>query len=324
MTMPRSLACIAFLGFLALAQPAGAQEVLASRVPVAAAGAPGDAQEEKIERRWAVASDVSIRFSGSVGTLVVEGWNRDSLVVTGRIPRGARFEGGTGGDGLTPARGAKMFLETADATSAATATLTLRVPSRARVWIKSGTAKVEVRDVAGGVDVNVVGGRVYVAASPRELQVEAMDADVEIDGSPAWVRAKTATGSVVLRGTSGDAALSSVSGALRVEGGAMERGRLETVTGDIHFGAQPARGAAITLDSHSGTIELLIPERGDFEYGAAAVAGTVDNRYNERRPTPGREGRGGELTIGRGDPRAFVTARTFKGTIVLARAAKAR
>jgi len=275
--------------------------------------------QQKVDIRHAVTSDAYIRLSGSVGTVRVTGWSRDSLVVTGVLPSSVRLEVGIGGDGRTPARGAKMYIEAPNDAATSSGTLELRVPHRAKVWIKSGTANVEAREVTGGLDLNVIGGSVRVAGAPRELQVEAMDAAVTIDGAPAWLRAKTASGDITLRGGSGDLALSSVSGAVRVEGGTVERGRIETVTGAIFFGAVPAAGGDVVVDSHSGTVDLLLPFRGNFAFHASSVMGAIDNQYDNARVVPYREGRGAEVSMEKGDAQARLTVRTFKGTITLRR-----
>lgn len=274
-------------------------------------------QTDRIERRWAVTRDASVRFSGSIGTLIVEGWDHDSVVIAGTVPRGARLEGGVAGDGRAPARGAKMFLETPNDAVAGGASLTLRVPAHARVWVKSGTARVEVRKLQGGADVNVIGGSVVVAGSPRELQVEAMDASVVIDGSPQWLRVKTATGAISVRGDTPDVALSSVSGEVRLERGTVERGRIETVTGNIVVAARLGRGGDVVVDTHGGGTRFHLPAEGDFTLTASSVTGTIENRYDSRRPIAGREGRGAELSVGRGLERARVSIRSFKGTITI-------
>src|SRR5437763_243993 len=72
---------------------------------------------------------------------------------------------------------------------------------------------------------------------PRELNAEAIDGDIHISGSPPWVRAKSASGTITFRGASSDAAFSTVSGQIRVEGGGgvFERTKIETVTGNVTF-----------------------------------------------------------------------------------------
>ena len=277
------------------------------------------AGQQNIDARYAVASDVSVRLKGSVGTLRVIGWNRDSLVITGTLPKGMRFESSVGGNGTGPARGAKMYVESPNDELASGSVLELRVPMRARVWVASGTANVEATDIAGGLDINVIGGSVRVVSSPRELQVEAMDASVVVEGSPAWLRVKTATGDITLRGSSSDAALTTVSGTVRLAGGSLERARIETVTGAISFAADFAKGADVTFDSHSGPIDLAISPKANFDLNATSLTGNVVNQYDATRPTPGREGRGKNVVVSQGWETVRVMARTFKGTITVKR-----
>lgn len=288
----------------------------AAALVLATGGASRVAAQQKVNERHAVASDFSFRVKGSLGALRLTGWAKDSLVVTGALPPGVRLEFMMGGDGKSPARGAKMYLEAPNDAMASGGALEIRVPLRARVWIKAGTANVEARDFDGGLDISVIGGKVSVAASPRELQIEAMDAGVTVDGTPAWLRVKTATGDISVRGGSADLALATVSGSIRLEQGTVERARLESVTGEIHFLAATAKGGDVVIDSHSGAIDVALPRPGDFLLFASSITGAVENRYDRTRTTPGREGRGGELTIEHGDsPR--LTAHTFKGTITV-------
>jgi hypothetical protein len=263
-----------------------------------------------------VTPTASIRFFGDVARLRIVGWDRDSVVVTATLPTGARMDAAHGGESGRPAPGMKIYVE-GPRGEAPGATLELRVPARARVWAKSGSADVEVTGVTGGLDVNIVGGSVRIACSPAELQVESMDGSVTIEGSPAWLRAKTATGDIVLRGGSEDAGLSTVSGAMRVGEGRFERAKLTSVTGPVVFAGDLARGATLDIDTHGGPIELRLGPRPDAEFDVATVTGTIDNTLTSRRPIAGREGRGMELGFTSGMGRARVLVRSFKGNIQL-------
>jgi DUF4097 and DUF4098 domain-containing protein YvlB len=176
---------------------------------------------------------------------------------------------------------------------------------------------VEVVGLTGGADLNIVGGSVRVACSPAELQVESMDGSVTIEGNPAWLRAKTATGDIVLRGGSEDAAISTVSGAVRVGDGRVERMKLTSVTGPIVFAGDLARGATLDVDTHAGAIELRLTARPDAEVDAATVTGAIENTLTTRRAIAGREGRGMELGFSSGTGRARIVIRSFKGNIYL-------
>ena len=287
-------------------------------VAALAAGATASAAagQQKTNQRFAVTPTASIRFFGDIGSLRIVGWDRDSVVLMGALPTGARLEASRAGDPGTPSPGLKIFVEV-PRSPAPDAKLELRVPARARVWAKSGSADVEIVGLTGGVDINIVGGSVRVACSPAELQVESMDGGVTIEGNPAWLRAKTATGDIVLRGGSEDAAMSTVSGAIRVGNGRFERARLTSVTGPIVFAGDLARAATLDLDTHAGPIELRLPARSDVEFDVATVTGTIENTFTTRRPIAGREGRGMELGFSSGTGSGRVVVRSFKGNIHL-------
>ena len=131
-----------------------------------------------------------------VGSIVVHGWNKDTLMVRGTLGSGDTF---FMGGGYT---GAKMFVESANDRDPKPARLEVWVPARARVWVKSATASIDVSDVTGGLDLYTVSGTIDVTGNPHELNAEAIDGDIHITGSPPWVRAKSASGTIVFQGAS--------------------------------------------------------------------------------------------------------------------------
>ncbi len=295
---------------------ASARRALGFAAVFALTAAAPTAAQQKIVHRFAVTPTASIRIFGDVGNLRIIGWDRDSVVLTGTLPTGARMDASRGGAPGKPASGMKIYVEVPRA-PAPDAKLEMRVPARARVWAKSGSADVEVTGLTGGLDLNIVGGSVRVACSPAELQVESMDGSITIEGNPAWLRAKTATGDIVLRGGSDDAGLSTVSGGVRVGEGRFERGKFTSVTGPIVFAGDLARGATLDFDTHGGPIELRLAPRLDAEFDVATVTGSIENALTDRRPIAGREGRGMELGFTSGTGRARVLVRSFKGNVYL-------
>lgn len=273
--------------------------------------------QQKVDLRRAVAKDVYVRVNGAFASLKVTGWQKDSLVLTGTLPKEARLEGGVGGTSTTPATGAKFYIE-APSTATLTGSLELFVPEGATVWAKSGSAKIDVTGISGGLDLNIIGGSILVSGKPRELNIESMDGDVTVSGEPTWMRAKTASGNITVRGSCTDLGITTVSGIVSVRDGLFERTRIETVTGNVTFGAGVSRAGTLLIDSHSGTIEMLIG-KASLDVEATTITGSITNSVTTRRPTPGREGRGEELTLNLGTGDARATLRSFKGNIRLGR-----
>jgi hypothetical protein len=268
--------------------------------------------QQVVLKGHAAAADVSVRLVAAVGSVRVIGWARDSVELTGTVPSGARVEFASS-EGV--AKGMKMYVEAPSERTAREGRLVLRVPAGARVWLKTGSADLDVVDVTGGLDLNVVGGSIAVHGNPREVRAESMDGNVLIDGAPAWLRAKTATGDITMNGGGEDLAASTISGAIRSRGGPVERMKLESTTGGIHFSNEPSRGGTLEIETHSGLVELELPRGGAVELDLATITGTIENGRSGAAPTRGREGRGMTLVTSYGMSSMRIGVRSFKGGI---------
>jgi hypothetical protein len=270
--------------------------------------------QRKVQAAHATTADVSVRLFASVGSVQVIGWDKDSVVISGVVPKGSQVA--LGNPGLTATRGLKLFVESPTEEAGRAGTLTMRVPRGARVWLKTGSADVSVSEVTGGVDVNIVGGSIIVRGSPRELRAESMDGAVTVEGTPSWMRLKTATGDITLRGGE-DVGASTISGTIEARGGQAERVKLESTTGDIRFALGLARGASVEMETHSGAIDVQLSRKTPMDIDAATVTGTIENAWSKARPTVGSEGRGMTFTSESGGMGGRVVLRSFKGKITL-------
>lgn len=286
----------------------------AALAAIALCSSPVSAQQ-KVERRLPLGMDAAFRVVNMVGSVVVHGWEKDTLLVRGTLDAGDRlFVGGS-------YTGAKLFVEQANDRDPKPTRLEIWVPSRVRLWIKTATASIDVSEVAGGLDLYVVSGTIDVTGNPHELNAEAIDGDIHITGTPSWIRAKSAAGAITFQGSSPDVGLSTVSGTIRVVGGtsAFERAKIETVTGNISFAGRLDRSGAFDFDTHSGSVEIAIPEKTSASFTIVAIAGSITNNLSGTRPTAVRfSGRAEARTDEDGDG-AKVSVRTFKGPVTLRR-----
>ncbi|HEX7937444.1 MAG TPA: DUF4097 family beta strand repeat-containing protein, partial [Gemmatimonadaceae bacterium] len=186
--------------------------------------------QQSINIRRASSPTVSVRLNGFLSNVHVIGWDRDSVMLTGGVAAGSRLEGGPQGSG--PAvTGMKFYVDATDESAARANKLELRVPRGARVWVKAGSADIDVTGVTGSLDLNIVGGSVHVNGKVRELVVESMDGTVSFEGSATYARLKTATGDITLATQGEDFGATSISGNLTIGDGTYERARFESVTG---------------------------------------------------------------------------------------------
>jgi hypothetical protein len=269
--------------------------------------------QKKVERRLPLGMEGAFRVMNMVGSVTVHGWSKDTVLVRATLPQLDKLLiGGT-------YTGAKMFIENADDRDPKPTRVEVWLPARARLWIKTATANIDVTGVDGQLDLYVVSGNIDVNGNPRELNAEAIDGDIHVIGSPGWLRAKSASGAITLRGSSTDAGFSTVSGAVRVDGGNFERTKIETVTGNITFTGMLDRSGTFDFDTHSGSLDIAIPDKVNADVSVVTIAGNVTNNLSKARPVSGRFGRGTELNFETGGGGAKISVRTFKGAVTLRR-----
>ena len=291
----------------------GVRLLLTATVLLALPGvALAQASEQRVERKLALDPDASIRIYNMNGSVRVEGWDRDTLAIVATISDPLRNRFFFGGN----AHGAKMGIESPMELDQAPAHLVVKVPTRARLWIKAATSSVTLSGLEGGIDVSSTSGNLRFEGTPDQLNLETMDGNIEITATGPWIRAKTASGTIMLRGNGEDVGATTVSGDITLLSNGMRRARMESVSGKLNFSGSLTRDGALTAESHSGSVDLLLPADLGAEFDLSTYHGTITNSFApERRPL--KQGTGEELHFMTQNGAANVAVRTFKSSIIL-------
>ncbi len=247
------------------------------------AAAPLTAQQREV-RAMRAAPDAAIRLWIPAGMVEVEGWDHDSVEVRATAAKGVRFDGGGSPDAV---KFALEKLRTTD-TLLPSAQLRVFVPRGARVWIKSTTAAVEVRGMAGELDVLQVTGRTVVRDAGGVVSVESIDGAILVARPTGVVRIRGGSGSARVEEASGTIDVSLVSGNLlltkntRWSASATEdpgpplQGRVETVSGKVYFLGSLGAGGRLEVATHDGLVDLQLvgvkPPRVETAVASATVA----------------------------------------------------
>lgn len=269
--------------------------------------------QEVVNAGRPAAKDAAIRVFVVTGSLRVNGWDKDSIAVKGRLdPTAGRFFIGGTRDAI------KLGVEAPEGNEPdGTADLDIWLPNSARVWIKSAAADVETTTGAGSLEITGVSGRVRVAGTPRECSVETLDGNVELAFRGPLAKVRTASGTIVVRGIIQDLDASTVSGPLLVGmEGDVSRIRMETVSSEIAFKGGLTPDGRIQAETHGGDIELRLPPALAASYHLVSYGrGLQDELFpaGAVRQGPNK----GEYTAKTGDGRAVVEVRTFKGIVTL-------
>jgi hypothetical protein len=248
----------------------------------------------------------SVKVFLTTGSIRIVGWDGDSLVVRGRVRRGATFHLSS-----VP-NGAKLWVDEPSDDVHVPCDLVVYMPRRGTISAKTVSANVSARDVSGWVWT--VAGSVDVSGSASSMEVHSMTGNVDANVVVPWIRVTAGGGTVLLRGSPQDADVSTISGTLTVESPRIVRGQFATVTGDIHYMGAPPAGGIFELTSHSGAVDVTVPATTSAVFALSSVTGQIVNGFNQVRPiATGPHSL--RLSVGRGE--AQVTVRTFKGAIRL-------
>ena len=268
----------------------------------------------QIRRGMAVDSNVVVKVWNPSGSLKLVAWDRDSLHVEGTGPKWAPFFFG----GVRA--GVKFGIdEGALKGELPKVAMVVYVPRGSRVSAKTVDATIEVDNVSGYY--TTVSGAIRVAGTLRELQVESLRGGIDLDTRAPWVRVMGGEGDATIRGAIDDLGASTVAGRLTVELSSATRTRLETMTGHLTARVAVQPNGNMELDSHAGTVELILDAQARVDVDATTVAGQINNQFDKRRPQPGRGGKGATFSFATDPAGARVVVRTYKGTILIRRGA---
>ena len=284
---------VRFLSSLAL------WSVFASSVGAQSAGAP-----PMLRARSATAT-IALKIYNPSGSTRLVGWDRDSVVVRGRVSSRDRFF--FSGDSANLKFGIE---ERSAGESARPVDLIVYLPRRGSVSIKSVDASIAATDVSGWF--YTVSGAIVLAGRAQNVDAESMSGDVMLDIGTPWVRARTGRGHLVIRGAPEDVDASTVGGTLDVLTSSIMRGRFASVTGDIRYVASVAHGSIFDFSNHSGAVDFALPRNVSATLDLSSVNGQVDDEFPQIKPAAA-PGRRLQTRLGGGD--AQIVARTFKGAI---------
>ncbi len=264
--------------------------------------------QQKIDRRLALDANGMFKFFVASGAVRVIGWDVDSIVVTGTISSKSQFFVGGGHSGVKGAVEGEGVEAMAD--------LTVKVPRRARLWVRGGEADVRIDGMSGALDCSSASGSVRIQGNSDEVTAETMGGDLVLVGSPSYMRLKTATGRVDWTGTGEDGGISTVSGRVTVHGGMTRRGRIETVTGDVRYEGGIGAGGALAIDTHAGHVDLVLPKSTNATL--IVTAATSDLFGLRSIGDPGKSPSSVVREVGGASAGATITVRTFKGRVTAA------
>lgn len=291
------------------------RNALLSAAICAAIAGPAAAQQQ-ITKRATVAPDATIEVSNVQGIVEVSAWDRNEVELVAVLESRKdelEFEASERHVHIEVDRpqGRYGHSDTDDAN------LTLRVPKGARLLIDTVSADITIAGVRGEQSLESVSGNVETQAFDARISTSAVSGDVTItgNGGKAEVTTENVSGSSTVTGIRGSYEGEVVSGSINATVAAAERLNANTVSGDIVIHAELLPTARVTMESVSGTIELVMkpPVNADFEI--ESFSGDINNCFGQKVRDTSKYTPGSELDYTQGKGGARVEIQTLSGEI---------
>ena len=265
---------------------------------------------DDIDRTLKMSSDGLVRVENMAGSIEFTGWDRDEVQVRGEAGNDVEEVEITSNSSGVQIRVRNPKGENrVDGTN-----LYLRLPKTASIEAESVSADISASRSSGeSVILTTVSGDLVADVSPQRLELTSVSGDIEQEGSASRATVETVSGDITLVGPSGEISVSTVSGDVSMEGGEVERGRFESVSGELVLSMALVDGGRVNCDSMSGDVSLRLPESQQADFGAQSFSGDIHTDFGEAVSVS--RGPGTYLEHRSGDNGATIRIESFSGDI---------
>jgi hypothetical protein len=198
----------------------------------------------------------------------------------------------------------------------------LTVPRGMSLRLSGVNTQILVVGVEGDISAESITGSVAVRGGRGNIKVGAVTGGVEVTGARGSVEASSVNEGVTLRDVEGTVHAESVNGDVELLRVASSEVEASTVSGNLRFEGALRAGGSYHLESHSGDVTVVLPERPDVTVSVETFSGEFTSSFpvQSRSSSTTVRGHGKEFDFTLGDGRAELSLESFSGLIRLARA----
>ncbi len=192
--------------------------------------------------------------------------------------------------------------------------LHLQIPASASVEAESVSADISVQDLHGeSLLLNSVSGDQKIEAHTKRLEAESVSGDVTFRGQAPRASVETVSGEIDVQGIEGEIRISTVSGDVELTAAQIDRGRFETVSGDLEMQLDVSNGGRVNVQSMSGDVRLALPAAQQAEFTAQTYSGDLHSDFGSVKEAGHRPGK--TFSWREGNNGATIRIESFSGDI---------
>ncbi len=278
MTLKRMTSLVAALALLALVA-----------VP-AAADADKEKYEEKFQKVEKLALDGKVYLNNVSGDVKVLTWDRDEVKIDAlKISKADSLEKAKENAALVTIEVGRndgrleiltKYPEGSHKKLSVSVKYDLTIPAKADIEVRNISGDVWAESIGGYAKLNSVSGDVtfmkgakggYIVTVSGDLEVEDIKGDIKIKGTSGDITLTNQLGSVSAETVSGDIELKGVTGAKSIDVG--------VISGDITYEGALEKDGRYSFQSHSGDVEVSLPENAAFEFSCRTFSGGIKSDF---------------------------------------------
>jgi DUF4097 and DUF4098 domain-containing protein YvlB len=279
------------------------------------AGAPAALAGTPINERAAADPTGHVEISNIAGSVVVTGWARAEVEVTGELGKGAeRLEFSRAGK-LTRV---KVIMPNRSSRAEST-DLIVKVPAGSSVAVNTVSADVRVQGVKGAQRLQSVSGNVETESAAEDVECKTVSGNVKVTGSGerSLLTVTTVSGDAQVHRVAGEVNGNTVSGDFTIAMGDTARSRLRSTSGDLGIRGRLVPDARLDFESISGDIRLDLEGQVGAEFDISSFNGDIRNCFGPKPVRTSQYAPGSELRFREGQGSARVRLKTLNGDINL-------
>jgi len=277
-------------------------------LPLAAAAA-----DKPVERRVAADANGEVVISNVSGSVDVRGWDRNEVLVSGRLGADVERVDVESSGGRTVIKVVLPRGHSGDGD----AELDVQIPRGSRVEASVVSADLSSRGVLGSQRLKSVSGEITADIAGDDSEVRTVSGDLTIrgNGKPSRLRASSVSGDIDLTNTAGSVDVVTVSGSSRVDiiDASDVRGR--TTSGDLELRAKLTRDGRVDVEGVSGEITMRVSAPGGFSTEIESFSGDINGCLAGESERVSKYGPGVRLNLRTVEAGARVRAKTLSGDI---------
>ena len=200
----------------------------------------------------------------------------------------------------------------------------VRVPADATVDLRTVSGDIRVTNIKGEVRVQGVNGNLALEGTARLAEAKTVSGGITVSnaGSDAQLSLSTINGDLLVQTLNARALdVNTVNGNVHISGWTGDRAQIRTLDGDLDLQAALMKGGRYEFESHSGDVNLSLPEQPGFELEAHTFNGRIRIDFPIKSEGPIRDNDRGPRSVRGtyGDGSSSLRLQTFNGNLTVTR-----